>query len=78
MLQTLATGEVHSKPAAVQWVQKALDERWHSLVQQAAVNRKAFAETWNQPPEPALTDPARAFIRYTIEKSDDYMEPDSA
>ena len=73
MLHTLATGEIHSKPAAVQWVQQTLDERWHSVVQQAHEDRNAPYYLTSYAPDPALSDPARAFIRYTIQKSADYM-----
>lgn len=44
MLQTLQTGEIHSKPDGVGWGLANLDERWHDLIRRA----------WKERPDPSL------------------------
>jgi hypothetical protein len=69
MLNTLQSGTVESKAAAVAWAQEALDDRWRQLIQGA----------WNDRPDPSLkvhqrADPAdvertREFMQYAIDLS---------
>lgn len=69
-LQTLATGAIHSKPDAVKWGQSALNEQWHSLIQEAWEKRE------NQYKRALVTAPLDdvsrtiEFIRYALNISD--------
>lgn len=72
MLHTLATGKIYSKPDAVQWGQSTLDEKWHSLIQEAWEKRE------NQYQRASVTAPdddvsrTIEFIRYALNLSDIY------
>lgn len=46
MLQTLQSGTVRSKLAAVQWAEQSLDAEWHELIRQAWTERKGVRFGW--------------------------------
>ena len=72
MLQTLQTGRVESKPAAVRWAKASLESRWIGLIQRA----------WEERPDPSLKVKQKAspddfnstleFIRYALTESKQY------
>lgn len=60
MLQTLRTGEIHSKKTAVHWAQTALEPRWAGLIQRA----------WKERPDPGRKirlPPAEGEVERTLE-----------
>jgi predicted nucleotidyltransferase len=61
MLYTLETGEVPSKPAALEWAKAALPVEWHGLIQQAIDDRPL---PWDDPPRPGSVDAVIAFSAY--------------
>jgi hypothetical protein len=64
-LYTLATGEVTSKAAALEWAQRTLDARWRPLLAQVRDDRQLG---WDpaQPPRRGSAAAARAFITDAI------------
>jgi predicted nucleotidyltransferase len=66
MLYTLDTGEVSSKPAALEWAKSALPAEWRSLIQQAINDRSL---PWNDPPRPGSVAAAIAFSEYARERA---------
>ncbi len=67
MLQTLATGEIHSKPAGVEWGQKNLDSRWSELIQTAWEQRLKPTHTISHPVDLTEVQKALKFIRYALD-----------
>jgi len=66
ILYTLATAEVASKPAVLEWAQRALDPRWRPLVGQVRDDRDLG---WDpaEPPRPGSARAAREFAAYAVE-----------
>ena len=63
MLYTLDTGEVASKPAALEWAKQALSPEWQNLIQQALDDR-ALGWDPHDPPRPGSIDTTIAFAEY--------------
>jgi hypothetical protein len=61
ILYTLKHGMVVSKPVAVRWAFRFLDEPWVSLIEQALA--------WPSGPQPDRLSETLALIRYTLERS---------
>ena len=61
MLYTLHTGEITSKPAALEWAKDALDPEWRGLIAQVIEDRPL---PWNDPPRPGAVDQTLAFAEY--------------
>jgi len=69
MLNSLATGEVHSKPAGAVWAKEALDPKWQALVEDTlAARTDQYAKVY-QPADPEKVQKTLAFIRYALEES---------
>ena len=64
MLQTLATGQVFSKPAGVQWAVENLDEEWHDLITSAHAVRDDAAINVYTPADPAVLNRTLEFVTY--------------
>ena len=61
MLQTLATGEVTSKRAALLWGRESLDPQWEPLLTQVLEDRPL---QWDAPPRPGSVARTLEFARY--------------
>jgi hypothetical protein len=61
MLYTLRTGEISSKPAALEWGLEALQPEWRGLIQQTIDDRPL---PWNDPPRPGSVEQTIAFAEY--------------
>jgi len=61
MLYTLETGEVASKPAALEWAKHALRREWTSLIQQTIDDRPC---AWNDPPRPGSVEATIALAEH--------------
>ena len=63
MLYTLATGEVASKPAALEWALRTLGPEWHGLIQRALDDR---GRGWDpdDPPRPGSVEATKAFAEF--------------
>jgi hypothetical protein len=68
MLYTLETGEVASKPAALEWAKHALSPAWHDLIQQALDDR-ALGWDPNDRPRPGAAEATVAFAEYAKERA---------
>jgi Aminoglycoside adenylyltransferase, C-terminal domain/Nucleotidyltransferase domain len=67
ILFTLATGEVTTKRAALQWARANLDARWRELIDAAIADRP---DPWDRVGRPAHAErvaPTLAFVRYAAE-----------
>lgn len=64
MLHTLATGQIHSKLAAVQWAETHLDERWAELLKRSWAERPFPGQKVHQPADPVEVQETITFIRY--------------
>jgi hypothetical protein len=74
VLQTIATGEVTSKPAAVRWASSHLDPRWSVLIASAWEQRSRWPRGRGAPerhdalrPDPAEVSETLDFVRYALE-----------
>ena len=63
MLYTLTTGEVASKPAALEWALRTLGPEWHGLIQRALDDR---GRGWDpdDPPRPGSVEATKAFAEF--------------
>ena len=61
MLYTLRTGEITSKPAALEWAKDGLDPEWRGLIEQVIEDRPL---PWNDPPRPGSVERTLAFAEY--------------
>ena len=61
MLYTLRTGEITSKPAALEWAKGALDPEWRGLFEQVIEDRRL---PWNDPPRPGSVERTLAFAEH--------------
>ncbi len=66
MLQTLATGEVCSKPAGALWAKTALDPKWRRLIDDALSTRPNQYEKYYLPSDPEMVRLSHAFIEYAL------------
>jgi hypothetical protein len=66
MLYTLDTGEVASKPAALEWAKATLDPAWNDLIQQVIDDRPL---TWNDPPRAGTVETTIAFAEYAKQRA---------
>jgi streptomycin 3"-adenylyltransferase len=64
MLHTLATGQIHSKLAAVAWAETHLDERWVGLLKRAWAERPFPGQKVHQTADPIEVDETIAFIHF--------------
>jgi hypothetical protein len=72
MLQTLNTGRVESKPAAVRWSKIALDSRWAGLIQRAWDERPNPSMKVKQPADPDEFKSTLEFIEFALAASGQY------
>jgi hypothetical protein len=76
MLRTVATGQVHSKPAAAAWAQATLDPCWKDLIERAwAQHAGQFTRVYERA-DPVDYERTHAFVRYVLAESD-RISPDS-
>jgi predicted nucleotidyltransferase len=68
MLYTLETGEVSSKPAALEWAKHALSPDWHDLIQHALDDR-ALGWDPDDRPRPGAAEATAAFAEYAKERA---------
>ncbi len=68
MLYTLETGEVASKPAALEWARRELDPAWHDLVKQAGEDR-ALGWDPDDPPRAGSVEATIAFAAYASDRA---------
>lgn len=61
ILQTLATGRITSKKAALLWGLENLDAKWRPLIQSTIDNRLS---QWDAPTDPSTLAETRAFAEY--------------
>jgi hypothetical protein len=66
MLHTLATGQIHSKLAAVQWAKNNLDGRWADLLKRAWAERPFPDQKYQQPADPHELQETLDFIHHAI------------
>jgi hypothetical protein len=66
MLQTLHTGRVESKYAAVKWAKENLDARWADLVQRAWAERPNQYSKTSQPADPYDYTSTMEYIRFAL------------
>ena len=66
MLQTLATGRVHSKPSGAAWARRALEPRWTPLVERALAAHSGQWLRVAQPADPADFEATQEFVRYAL------------
>jgi len=73
VLHALETGHVASKPAAVRWASRALDPRWHDLIDDAWTQRARYPRGHGAPaahsalaPAPARAAETVAFVQYAL------------
>ncbi len=64
MLHTLATGQIHSKLAAVNWAETHLNNRWSTLLKRAWAERPFPGQKADQPADPNELQKTLAFIRF--------------
>lgn len=64
MLHTLATGQIHSKLAAVRWAEDHLDGRWAKLLKRAWAERPFPGQKIHQPADPHELQETLDFIHY--------------
>ncbi|MBK8902160.1 MAG: DUF4111 domain-containing protein [Anaerolineaceae bacterium] len=67
MHHTLATGQIHSKLAAVNWAQNNLDGRWANLLKRAWAERPFPGQKFHQPANPHERQETLEFIRQTLD-----------
>lgn len=68
MLHTLATGRVHSKPAAVRWAMANLEAEWHDFINRAQANRKdQFLLIMSKLKHPEDFARTPTFLRYALD-----------
>lgn len=72
MLQTMHTGRVESKPAAVRWAEDALDSRWAGLIQRAWDERPNPSTKVKQQADPDELKSTLEFIEYALAASGQY------
>ena len=72
MLQTLDTGRVESKPAAVRWAKDALDSRWAGLIQRAWDERPNPSMKVKQPADPDEFKSTLEFFEFALAASGQY------
>jgi hypothetical protein len=65
ILYTLDTGEVASKPAALEWALRTVDPRWRPLLAQVR-DERVLGWQPNRSPRSGEADAARAFVAYAI------------
>jgi hypothetical protein len=68
MLYTLETGEVTSKPAALEWAKDALSPEWNDLIQQGLDDR-ALGWDPNDPPRAGSVEATIGFAEYAKERA---------
>lgn len=66
MLHTLATGQIHSKLAALQWAENHLNGRWTNLLKRAWAERPFPGQKIQQPANPDDLQETLAFIQMAI------------
>ncbi|HRI83507.1 MAG TPA: DUF4111 domain-containing protein, partial [Opitutaceae bacterium] len=64
MLQTLRTGEIHSKKTGVHWAQAELEPRWAGLIQRAWKERPDPSRKIRLPPAAGEVEQTLEFIGY--------------
>jgi hypothetical protein len=67
VLNTLQSGAVKSKLAAVQWAEQTLDAKWHELIRQAWTERKGvrFGVKVRQLADVTLLQETARFVAYS-------------
>lgn len=70
MLHTLATGQIHSKLAAVHWAEDHLDGRWAELLKRAWAERPFPGQKAHQPADSHELQETLDFIHFAIHNLD--------
>jgi hypothetical protein len=70
MLQTLVTGQVHSKAATAAWAMATLDPRWTGLIQRALAKHAGQFERVYEKADPQDFESTLAFIADVMAESD--------
>ncbi len=71
MLHTLATGQIHSKLAAVHWAKDHLDGRWSELLKRAWAERPFPSQKVHQPADSNELQETLDFIHFAIHNFDE-------
>jgi predicted nucleotidyltransferase len=66
MLHTLATGDVHSKPAGAAWAKANLAPHWADLVAHAESQRENQYQRWHHPAEPGRVTQTKDFLAHAL------------
>lgn len=74
MLHSLDEGMVGSKRAGAAWAKTNLDPKYHALIDRAWDTRADLATSVRTPADPTDFALTIEFLRYTMEKSKEYME----
>ncbi|MFD3162454.1 aminoglycoside adenylyltransferase domain-containing protein [Herpetosiphon sp. NSE202] len=69
MLQSLATGRIHSKRAGVAWALANLAPKWHPLIEAAWANRPNPSLKYRTAADPALAAETMNFVRACLERA---------
>lgn len=68
MLQTLVTGEIHSKAAGTAWALRTLPPQWHDLAERAAATWAGPQDTWHHSPDSAEVARTLAFMAFAVKR----------
>ncbi len=71
MLHTLASGDVHSKPAGAAWAKKALDPKWMDLIAVAEADRDNQYQRYYDAANPDRVRRTQQFIAYALDLARD-------
>ena len=66
MLETLATGRIHAKPAAAAWARQTLPARWHGLIERAQAAHARQRLLGRGPADPADLAATVEFVRLAL------------
>ncbi|MEP7359516.1 MAG: aminoglycoside adenylyltransferase domain-containing protein [Anaerolineales bacterium] len=66
MLETLTTGQIHSKPAGAAWARRTLHPRWIGLIDRAVIAHTHQRVLGRQPADPADLAATLEFVREAL------------
>ncbi|KPL85841.1 aminoglycoside adenylyltransferase domain-containing protein [Herpetosiphon geysericola] len=69
MLQSLATGRIHSKRAGVEWALAKLAPKWHPLIEEAWANRPNPSLKYRTAADPGLVAETLDFVRACLARA---------
>jgi hypothetical protein len=72
MLQTIVTGRVESKLAAVKWAEEFVDPEWRELIRAAWVEREGvrFGDKVRQPADARVMHESARFLDYAVRRAE--------